>query len=128
MSAVAPELSQVDDIDEIGDAVLDAIDDLVAALAVNAERIEQTLRQADDIREARSSGLSYRQIAVPRAEPLLRHATRNLAELADAARRLRRAEARALYAEGMTMEQIAALFGVTRQRVSAMLRGRPAGR
>ena len=30
--------------------------------------------------------------------------------------------ARALYDEGMTMEQIAAKFGVTRQRVSSLLR------
>ena len=35
---------------------------------------------------------------------------------------VRRAEARALYAEGLTMEQIAERFGVTRQRVSTLLR------
>jgi len=35
---------------------------------------------------------------------------------------VRRAEAEALYAEGLTMEQIAERFGVTRQRVSALLR------
>jgi DNA-binding transcriptional regulator LsrR (DeoR family) len=35
---------------------------------------------------------------------------------------VRRAEAQALYAEGMTMEQIADRFGVTRQRVSTLLR------
>ena len=32
------------------------------------------------------------------------------------------AEARALYAEGLTMAQIAELFGVSRQRVAALLR------
>ena len=31
-------------------------------------------------------------------------------------------EARVLHGEGMTMDQIAKLFGVTRQRVSALLR------
>jgi|SRR6516164_5484834 hypothetical protein len=36
--------------------------------------------------------------------------------------RFRRMEARALYADGLTMAQIAAVFGVSRQRVSAMLR------
>jgi len=46
----------------------------------------------------------------------------NLATLVEAGSRLRRAEAHALHAEGMTMEQIAELFGVTRQRVSALLR------
>ena len=36
--------------------------------------------------------------------------------------RFRRLEARALYAEGLTMAQLAAVFGVSRQRVSALLR------
>ena len=38
---------------------------------------------------------------------------------------LRSAEERALYAEGLTMNQIVELFGVSRQRVSALLRARP---
>ena len=38
---------------------------------------------------------------------------------------VRRAEAKALYAEGLTMEEIAESFGVTRQRVSALLRKGP---
>jgi hypothetical protein len=36
--------------------------------------------------------------------------------------RLRQAEARALRFEGLTMEAIGAMFGVTRQRVSALLK------
>lgn len=36
--------------------------------------------------------------------------------------RFRRLEARALYAEGLTMAQLATVFGVSRQRVSALLR------
>ncbi len=39
--------------------------------------------------------------------------------------RWRREEARALHDEGVTMDRIAALFGVTRQRVSQLLRERP---
>jgi DNA-binding transcriptional regulator LsrR (DeoR family) len=38
--------------------------------------------------------------------------------------RVRTTEARALYSEGMTMDQIAQLFGVSRQRVSTLLRNR----
>lgn len=34
----------------------------------------------------------------------------------------RRVEARALYAEGLTMAELASVFGVSRQRVSALLR------
>jgi predicted transcriptional regulator len=40
----------------------------------------------------------------------------------DAGSKFRRVHARALYEEGLTMDEIAALFGVTRQRVSAVLR------
>lgn len=36
--------------------------------------------------------------------------------------KFRRLEARALYEEGLTMAQLAAIFGVSRQRVSALLR------
>ena len=36
--------------------------------------------------------------------------------------RFRRMEARALYAEGLTMAQLATVFGVSRQRVSVLLR------
>jgi len=36
--------------------------------------------------------------------------------------RFRRLEARALYAEGLTMAQLAAVLGVTRQRASVLLR------
>jgi DNA-directed RNA polymerase specialized sigma24 family protein len=41
--------------------------------------------------------------------------------LASTGNRFRRAEARALYAEGLTMAQVAAVLGVSRQRVSALL-------
>ncbi len=36
--------------------------------------------------------------------------------------KFRRLEARALYEEGLTMTQLAAIFGVSRQRVSTLLR------
>ncbi len=45
-----------------------------------------------------------------------------LSQLADAGSRWRRAEARALHAEGLSMDVIAQLFGVTRQRVSSLLK------
>lgn len=38
---------------------------------------------------------------------------------------MRRTEARALHHEGVTMDKIARLFGVTRQGVSGLLRDRP---
>ncbi len=57
--------------------------------------------------------------ASPRTVELL---TQNLAVLETAGSALRTALARALRDEGLTIEQVAALFGVTRQRISALLR------
>ena len=84
-------------------------------------------RNACDLsaRRLREEGRSYKEIESGVTGPLVVELTRdNLAALIEAGSRLRKAEARALHAEGMTMEQIAELFGVTRQRVSALLRNR----
>lgn len=48
--------------------------------------------------------------------------TANIAALHDVGATLRKAEAAALRAHGYTMEEIAELFGVTRQRISVLLR------
>jgi hypothetical protein len=105
------------------DPVLEALAGLVRALRENSDRIEGTISRAERIRRQREVGLSYREIESGEERPLIVELTRdNLAALVEAGSRLRRAEARALHAEGMTMEQIAELFGVTRQRVSALLR------
>src|SRR5438105_2122437 len=109
--------------DPADDPVLEALDGLVRALRHNAARIEATIARADQIREQRQAGRTYQEIESGEQRPLIVEMTRdNLAALVEAGSRLRRAEARALHAEGMTMEQIAELFGVTRQRVSALLR------
>ncbi|MCU1448882.1 MAG: hypothetical protein JWP02_1052 [Acidimicrobiales bacterium] len=106
------------------DPVLEALDDLVRALRENAARIEATIARADQMRAERDAGRSYSDIEGAQQRPLIVEMTRDsLAALVEAGSRLRRAEARALHAEGMTMEQIADLFGVTRQRVSALLKG-----
>lgn len=52
--------------------------------------------------------------------------TMNIEALHEVGSMLRRAQAAALRADGYTMEQIGELFGVTRQRVSALLRTDPA--
>ncbi|MDQ6911208.1 MAG: hypothetical protein M3Z84_10590 [Actinomycetota bacterium] len=86
-------------------------------------RNQVATRRAQTIRRLRGHGRSYREILGRDERALILQVTReNLDGLLQAGGRLRRAEARALYAEGMTMEEIAALFGVTRQRVSVLLR------
>lgn len=105
------------------DEVLDAIDLLVEALRANTKRNQQAMRRAAAVRRMREQGLSYREIVRREGKVLLVEITRqNLVALAEYGSRLRRAEAKALHQEGMTMDEIAELFGVTRQRVSALLK------
>lgn len=77
-----------------------------------------------ELEEACASGRPLREIVPQEQTPLLvQMLTENAEVLADFGARVRRTEARVLYGEGMTMDQIADLFGVSRQRVSALVRG-----
>lgn len=119
-SARVPASSEVTD---TRDEVLDAIDLLVEALRANTARNKQAIRRAAAIRKMREKGLPYREIVAVEGKPLLVEITReNLAALAEHGSAVRRAKAKALHAEGMTMDEIAEVFGVTRQRVSALLK------
>ena len=85
---------------------------------------EQILERAAYVREQRAAGVSYREIVPAEPRPLIVELISDtLSQLADAGSRWRRAEARALHGEGLTMDVIARLFGVTRQRVSSLLKG-----
>lgn len=109
------------------DAVLQAMDQLVAVMHEISHRNEEAARRVAEMREMRAQGLSYRDIATREEKPRLVELTReNLDDLLDAGGRLRRTCARTLHEQGLTMEQIAELLGVTRQRVSALLRSRRA--
>ena len=106
-----------------GDPFDRALSDLERMLSANAQRMDQIQRRIAEIRRQRSTGRSYREIVETTqgdlSVQLITEATQALDEVGA---RVRRAEALALYREGMTMEQIAEKFGVTRQRVSALLR------
>ena len=101
----------------------EALRDLESALDANARRMAQIKRRIAEIRRERSAGRSYREIVEATtgnlSVQLITEATQAFAEIGA---RFRRAEALALHGEGMTMEEIAKKFGVTRQRVSALLR------
>ena len=106
-----------------GDPFDKALRDLERALDANALRMAQIKRRIAEIRSQRSAGRSYREIVEATkgdlSVQLITEATQALDEFGA---RVRRTEALALYNEGMTMEEIAKKFGVTRQRVSALLR------
>lgn len=105
------------------DEVLDALDALCAALDENLRAAEQIRQRAVVIRAARAEGQSYRDIVEHADHPLVVELVSDkLERLFTAGSRLRRAEAAALHAEGLSMEAIGEIFGVTRQRVSALLK------
>ena len=107
------------------DDVLDALDDLARVLEENNERNARAIERVRLIRELRAHGLTYREIVTAEERPLVvEMASANHRALSEAGARLRRCEAAALHQEGLTMDRIAEMFGVTRQRVSALIRSR----
>ena len=110
----------------MADEVLAALDELVDAVRLTMIANERILERAEQIRSQRAVGRSWSEIVDSADAPLVVELVRrNLDALFDAGGRLRRAEAKALHDEGMTMEEIAKTFGVSRQRVSALLKDRP---
>lgn len=111
------------------DPALEALTALVSVLEEESVALAAAVQRARRVQEQRAEGRPYREIVPDEPEPLIVETiSRSLARLSDAGGRWRREEARALHREGLSMERIAALFGVTRQRVSALLaQAGPAG-
>ena len=117
---VATERSQLAE-DE--DEFLDALSTLEDVLADNGRRASLIKKRIAQLRRSRSKGASYTELVSGDDSPLIvQLLTESSAALDTSGANVRRAEAQALHAEGMTMEQIADRFGVTRQRVSTLLR------
>jgi hypothetical protein len=113
------------------DELLDALTALEEALAANEKRATLIRKRIGQLRRSRAKNVPYTDSVIGEDGPLIVHLlTESSAALDTSGADVRRIEAEALYAEGMTMEQIAKSFGVTRQRVSALLRrsrGQPSG-
>ena len=104
------------------DAALEA---LCVAVERAQPRLEAVLARAAVLREQRAEGRCYSELVRMEDRPLLVELlTQVLEELAAAGATFRRSEARVLHSEGLSQEAIAALFGVTRQRVSVLLQER----
>jgi plasmid maintenance system antidote protein VapI len=102
---------------------MNALDDLDRGLDESAEMIRRMKQRITQLRETQAAGRPLREVVPEEQTPLLvQLLTENSNLLHAYGNRVRRTEARALHREGMTMEEIAKLFGVTRQRVSALLR------
>lgn len=105
------------------DAFLTALRELDEALDVNLTRAARMKERIAEIQAALNEGRALHEIVPEEETPLLVGLLTQSAEnLASYGSRVRRTEARVLHQEGLTMEQIAKLFGVTRQRVSTLLR------
>ena len=108
--------------DQSADEVLAALDALMEVLTLTAAQRDLVRSRSEVVHLERAQGATYAEI-VGNSGPLVPQAVAaNLNELLEAGSRLRRAQAKALYAEGLSMHQIARLFQVSRQRVSALLR------
>ena len=106
-----------------GDAFIEALTALEDALADNGQRTSLIKRRIAQLRRLRAKDVPYTELVASAEGPLIvQLLAESSAALDTCGANVRRAEAEALYAEGMTMEQIATSFGVTRQRVSALLR------
>ena len=109
------------------DEVVSALRALCAALDENAKAADLIRKRAKVIIDARAEGRSYTEIIDAGSRPLVPELVSDkLNRLFEAGSRVRRAEAAALHDEGVSMERIGEIFGVTRQRVSALLKPRRA--
>ncbi len=104
------------------DEALAALAELIGVLDANLRRSEQMLERARYLRTLREAGLGWGKVVEGEKRPLIVELlTSSIEELHEASARFRRAQAKALRAEGMSIEQIASFFGVSRQRISALL-------
>jgi predicted HTH domain antitoxin len=107
------------------DAAAQALEDLTAELTVCIDGLQQALHRAEQLQAQRQSGQSWLDIVSTESRPLIvERITQALESLTTKGSRWRREQARALLAEGVSINRIAALFGVTRQRISALVRKR----
>lgn len=102
--------------------LLVALDELVVALQENTRRNHLAIARAEEIKRDRAAGKGWSEIVAGERQLIVELLTQNLEALTTSGSRLRRLEARALHDEGLSMEKIGRLFGVTRQRISELLR------
>ena len=104
------------------DAFLIALTELETAMEENWERNKAIRRRIAHIRRQRGKGATWSSIVSAETPPLVVQLVTDISRSLDEhGARVRRAQVLALHDEGMTMEQIAEKFGVTRQRVSSLL-------
>ena len=104
------------------DAALRALDDLRAQLDKTISDLRSAREQLDRMASWRQAGSSWVEIVSKEERPLVVETiARVLGDLGETGSRLRREEALALQREQLSITRIGQLFGVSRQRISAIL-------
>jgi len=100
-----------------------ALRDLVAEFDRCIDELGQARERAEALLAERRSGHTWTEIVSGEARPLVvERITTVLSSLAGAGSAWRREQALALQGENVSINRIAAMFGVTRQRISTLLR------
>lgn len=105
------------------DPAVEALTDLIGCIDASIDELQRARVRAEHLLAERAVGRPWLQMVTHEARPLVVESISVvLASLAKAGHRWRREEAAALQREQVSINRIASLFGVTRQRISALLR------
>jgi Homeodomain-like domain-containing protein len=101
-----------------------ALDELMQALDQCLDHLQDARRRAAELAEQHDSGRTWTAIASAETPPLIvERISAAMGALSASGSRWRRAQALVLHAEGVSINRIAALFRVTRQRISTLING-----
>ncbi len=118
-----------DDTSPPDDDALAALEDLVREIDRCAAELQLARERAELLLTRRRTGSAWHDIVSAEARPLVvERISTVLSGLAGAGSAWRKAQAHALQDEQVSINRIATLYGVTRQRISALLREERAAR
>ena len=104
------------------DRVVSGMQDLAACLTATSDEMVTLAARAREVGDQVASGRRLTDVIAGEPQPLIiTRLARLLDDLADTGAAVRRAEAAQLSVEGLSQGKIAKIFGVSRQRVSALL-------
>lgn len=111
--------------DSTDDAAARALQQLSVQLEQTVRDLQAAGRRLDELAELRAAGHTWSAIVSGEDRPLIVETiTRALDDLGAVGGRFRREEALALRREQVSINRIGQLFGVSRQRISALVRDR----
>ncbi|WP_091376923.1 hypothetical protein [Geodermatophilus sp. DSM 45219] len=107
------------------DPAVRALSELLTVLDTCMTELSGARARAEKLLSERETGRAWLDIVTAESRPLVvEQISSVMAALASAGGAWRREQAHALAAEQVSINRIAAMFGVTRQRISALLRER----